>query len=69
MPHSAAPDDTLRAALHGVRALLLDLDGVLVLKGEAVGALDIALPLAVCALIAVAGLLYVARQLRTAAIR
>ena len=36
MPHSAAPDDTLRAALHGVRALLLDLDGVLVLKGEAV---------------------------------
>ena len=40
-----------------------------VLKGEAVGALDIALPLAVCAVIAVAGLLYVARQLRTAAIR
>jgi sodium transport system permease protein len=40
-----------------------------VLKGEPVGALDIALPLAVCALIAVAGLLYVARQLRTAAIR
>ncbi len=40
-----------------------------VLKGEAVGALDIALPLAVCAVIAAAGLLYVARQLRTAAIR
>jgi sodium transport system permease protein len=40
-----------------------------VLKGEAVGALDMALPLAVCALIAAAGVLYVARQLRTAAIR
>ena len=40
-----------------------------VLKGEAVGALDIALQLAVCAVIAAAGLLYVARQLRTAAIR
>ena len=40
-----------------------------VLKGEAVGALDIALPLAVCAVSAAAGLLYVARQLRTAAIR
>ncbi len=36
MPHSAVPDDTLRAALHGVRALLLDMDGVIVLKGEAV---------------------------------
>ena len=40
-----------------------------VLKGEAVGALDVALPLAVCALIAVAGVVFVARQLRTAAIR
>ena len=36
MPDSAAPDDTLRAALHGVRALLLDLDGVLIVKGAAV---------------------------------
>ena len=40
-----------------------------VLKGEAVGVLDIMLPLAVCALIASAGLMFVARQLRTAAIR
>jgi len=40
-----------------------------VLKGETVGALDMALPLAVCTLIAVAGLTYVARQLRTAALR
>ncbi|HEY5629679.1 MAG TPA: HAD-IIA family hydrolase [Candidatus Limnocylindrales bacterium] len=31
-----APDDSLRAALHGVRGILLDLDGVLVLKGAAV---------------------------------
>ena len=36
MPDSAVPDDTLRAALHGVRALLLDLDGVLIVKGAAV---------------------------------
>lgn len=36
MPDSTAPDDTLRAALHGVRALLLDLDGVLILKGAAI---------------------------------
>ena len=36
MPDSAAPHDSLRAALHGVRALLLDLDGVLVVKGTAV---------------------------------
>ena len=36
MPHLPAPDDRLRAALHGVRALLLDLDGVLILKGAAV---------------------------------
>ena len=40
-----------------------------VLKGEAVGALDIALPLAVCALITAACLGFVARQLRTAAVR
>ncbi len=40
-----------------------------VLKGETVAALDMALPLAVCALIAAAGLAYVARQLRTAALR
>lgn len=40
-----------------------------VLKGEAVGALDMALPLAVCALIAAAGVVYVARQLRIAALR
>jgi len=36
MPDLTTPDDTLRAALHGVRGLLLDLDGVLVLKGRAV---------------------------------
>lgn len=36
MPHRPDSDDALRAALHGVRGLLLDLDGVLVLKGEAV---------------------------------
>ena len=40
-----------------------------VLKGEAVGAIDMALPLAVCALIAAAGLAFVARQLRSAALR
>jgi len=40
-----------------------------VLKGEAVGALDMALPLAVCVLIAAAGVTFVARQLRTAALR
>jgi HAD superfamily hydrolase (TIGR01458 family) len=36
MPDLPAADDALRAALHGVRGLLLDLDGVLVLKGRAV---------------------------------
>ncbi len=36
MPDLPAPDDSLRAALHGVRGLLLDLDGVLVLKGAAI---------------------------------
>ena len=40
-----------------------------VLKGEAIGALDMALPLLVCALIVAAGLTFVARQLRTAALR
>src|SRR4051794_6125642 len=49
MPDLSGPDPSLRAALHGVRGLLLDLDGVLVLKGapvpgagEAVRALDAA---------------------------
>jgi HAD superfamily hydrolase (TIGR01458 family) len=36
MPHEPTYDDSLHAALHGVRGLLLDLDGVLVLKGSAV---------------------------------
>ena len=40
-----------------------------VLKGEAVGVLDIELPLAVCTLIAAVCLGFVARQLRTAAVR
>ena len=40
-----------------------------VLRGEAVGTFDVALPLAVCALVAAAGVLWVARQLRTAALR
>jgi sodium transport system permease protein len=40
-----------------------------VLKGEAVGLHDMALPLAVCALIAALGVAFVARQLRTAALR
>lgn len=34
MPHLPDPDDGVRATLHGVRALLLDLDGVLLLKGR-----------------------------------
>jgi len=34
MPESTAADDALRAALHGVRGLILDADGVLVLKGR-----------------------------------
>jgi HAD superfamily hydrolase (TIGR01450 family) len=49
MPQLPGPDPSLRAALHGVRGLLLDLDGVLVLRGapvpgavEAVRALDAA---------------------------
>jgi sodium transport system permease protein len=40
-----------------------------VLKGEAVGAIDMALPIAVCTLITAAGLIYIARQLRAAAMR
>ena len=40
-----------------------------VLKGEAVGAIDMALAFAVCAVITTAGLIYIARQLRTAATR
>jgi len=36
MPQLPAPDPALRAALHGVRGLLLDLDGVLVLRGAPV---------------------------------
>jgi sodium transport system permease protein len=40
-----------------------------VLKGEAVAALDVAIPFAVCAAIAAAGIVFVARQLRTAALR
>lgn len=34
MPEPLAPDDALRAALHGVRAMILDADGVIVLKGR-----------------------------------
>jgi HAD superfamily hydrolase (TIGR01450 family) len=34
MPESAPTDDPLRAALHGVRGLILDVDGVLVLRGQ-----------------------------------
>ncbi len=33
MPHSAPSHETLRAGLHGIRGLLLDLDGVLILRG------------------------------------
>ena len=36
MPHPVPPDASLRAALQGVRGLLLDLDGVLILKGAAI---------------------------------
>jgi HAD superfamily hydrolase (TIGR01450 family) len=36
MPHLVPSDDPLRAALHGVRALILDADGVLVLRGRPV---------------------------------
>jgi sodium transport system permease protein len=40
-----------------------------VLKGEAVAVLDVALPFAVCAAITAAGIVFVSRQLRTAALR
>jgi sodium transport system permease protein len=40
-----------------------------VLKGEAVAALDVAIPFAVCAAIASLGIAFVARQLRAAALR
>jgi HAD superfamily hydrolase (TIGR01458 family) len=41
MPHRSAVTTDLRAAMHGVRALLLDLDGVIVLAGKAIpGATD-----------------------------
>jgi HAD superfamily hydrolase (TIGR01450 family) len=33
MPHSTESHDPLRAGLHGIRGLLLDLDGVLILRG------------------------------------
>jgi HAD superfamily hydrolase (TIGR01458 family) len=36
MPHRSRPPTDLGAALRGVRALLLDLDGVIVLAGEAI---------------------------------
>ncbi len=36
MPERPPADDALRAALHGIRGLLLDLDGVLVLAGKAI---------------------------------
>ncbi len=34
MPESAPTDDSLRASMHGVRGLILDVDGVLVLRGQ-----------------------------------
>ena len=41
MPHRSRPQTDLGAALAGVRALLLDLDGVIVLVGQAIpGATD-----------------------------
>jgi HAD superfamily hydrolase (TIGR01458 family) len=41
MPHRSPPSTDLRAAMAGVRALLLDLDGVIVLAGKAIdGATD-----------------------------
>jgi HAD superfamily hydrolase (TIGR01458 family) len=41
MPHASDPSTDLRAAMRGVRALLLDLDGVIVLAGKAIpGAAD-----------------------------
>jgi len=40
-----------------------------VLKGEAIGALDMAVPLLACVLVVVAGLAFVSRQLRTVALK
>ncbi len=41
MPEAPAFDDSLHAALHGVRALILDADGVIVLRGRPIpGAQD-----------------------------
>jgi len=40
-----------------------------VLKGEMVGTLDVAIPLTVCAVIAAAGIAFIAHQLRSAAVR
>lgn len=40
-----------------------------VLKGASIGAVDVLIPLGVCALLAVAGLAYVARTLRQAALK
>lgn len=41
MPHPIAPDASLRAALQGIRGLLLDMDGVLTARGAAIpGAAD-----------------------------
>ena len=46
MPQASNPTTDLRAAMRGVRALLLDLDGVIVTAGEAVpGAADAIAPL------------------------
>jgi HAD superfamily hydrolase (TIGR01450 family) len=43
MPESGTADDALRAALHGVRGLILDGDGVLVLKGRSLPGATVAL--------------------------
>ena len=40
-----------------------------VLKGEAISGMEMLVPLAVCSVVAVAGLAFIARQLRTAAVR
>jgi sodium transport system permease protein len=40
-----------------------------VLKGEALGALDVAIPFVVCMAVAMAGITYVARHLQQAALR
>ncbi len=43
MPEALTNDARLRAALHGVRALILDADGVLVLKGQSLPGAEAAL--------------------------